>query len=406
MLRRTPLFFAVCALISCGSEPSAPPEAEDELAIELFEASQSSVEYGERVRLRWRVRGARAIEIATRSVTLVSTFAGESMVETDPLLEETRFELIARNEESSKTASVDIAVSVPPPMILSFQPSTFSPYVGGLIDLTWHTMFADSVRLLEDGVELRSDLPPRGRFQARATKSNTTYELFAAREGIEVSAKLELYARTISAIDSFLVTPSVLSGADPVRVGLTWSIVGTARTELFVDRVMISSFGGAAAGDFSLELDPVTEHELTLRLYGADERWLEVSRFAGPPVHERETNDFFSQDLNNATAVLGELDSATDVDQFRYPLRVSSQKRLHVWITTESGSGCAVDATLAFQEQEMLLAEDDDDGEGACPDLHPDRDPALGMLNPGTQTITVRSARGSTGRYLLMLQPL
>jgi hypothetical protein len=405
MFRRTPTFLAVCALISCGSEQSAPPD-EGTPAIELFEASRSSVEYGERVHLVWRVRGASSIEISTGSGTFVSTFEGESMAETDPLLEDTRFELTARNQESSKTASVDIAVGESPPMILVFEPSTFSPHVGAMISLRWHAMFADSVRLLEDGVELARDLPSGGRLEVIVTKSDTKYELFAARAGIEVSTKLELSADTIPDIDSFLVTPSVLFGADPVRVGLTWSTVGTARTELFVDRMMISSFGGAAAGDFSLDLDPVTEHEVTLRLYDADERWLEVSRFAGPPVHERETNDVFAQDLNNASAVLGELDSATDVDQFLYPIRTSSQKKLHVWITTESGSGCAVDATLELQKSEMLRAEDDDDGEGACPDLHPDRDPAMSALIPGAQTIIIRSARGSTGRYLLMFEPL
>lgn len=410
----------VAGLVGCGGSSEDPSDGgvilDDrgmvvgDIEIIRFTASEEAVPPNGTVELIWEVRGARTVEIGTEDTTLVSTFGGTGRVTTGFLRNTKRFTLTARDGAESATASVEVIVDWPKPVIVNFDVSPQATVIGSFVSIFWGTSNADEIRLLRNGVEIArlTSMLESGGISSLVSDAETVFRIEAINPDETESREITVRAEAPPTITRFTVEPMVFF-SDTVTATITWETANATRTDLDIDFNPVRDFPNTASGVFNLQLVNTFQqiHLTASSQVGATDVYVRIQ----PPAREIEPNGTSdrAQQLFEVYGVVGELSSALDVDIYSIFPPFGAKLRLRT--TGLDGTGCATDTQLVFSNTAMQeLASDSSDGApamvGSCAELDAERDVALTDLVDGMYFVTVRGEESQRGDYVLIIEYL
>jgi hypothetical protein len=402
-------------VVACGGEPAADDGGDDGMVqpgdpvIVEFTSAAEQIDRGQTVELRWKVENAKSVTIFSATEVLVTTAQLEGSVTTLPLRRKASFTIkaIGTGPAAGRTISVDVLW--PEPSIGSFSANPEMTFVQGFTTLTWTTEEVETVKIFANGNPV-----PNATFEGPAAASfsfsafiqttTTTFMLEASNPSHTITRELTIYAIDPPMIRSFSVSPRSFVGSSTIAT-VRWEATGFDRMELSSSLGFLPNAPPTLIGEYQVEVSWTTDFYLT--------GWFQNQPYGsgyatiGRAGIEYEPNDdpLMAQYISYEGGVSGNVNRTGDVDYFYYDHYQPFGLRL--WIQGENGD-CPTDTSIELIEQfsGTVIAMDEDDGiptgrGGACPELSPEKDPALLTL-VGSYYVVVRGQRGETGSYALL----
>ncbi|MCA9551131.1 MAG: DUF4215 domain-containing protein [Myxococcales bacterium] len=378
--------------------------------IEAFTATPPSVFRGESSTLSWRTRDAAEIVVADRNGLVLLTSADpEGTLVVSPTASEA-YLLTARNPEGRVQAATSVVVLEPePPKIEGFQVTPDIAALGGTTRVSWVMGNAEAYRLLANGQILftRTATVDQVALSLPVTSTRTVVRLEVTNRIGEVHEEAVVYGHRAPSVDTFTVTPVVLSA--PATVDVTWAARDVASLELLLDGAPLPGFTPVTSapattdsqGSMQITVAELAGLELVATSAGGEAR---RSAVVVVGAQEQEPNDLpgaATALTSTSGRVLGALSGATDADLF--VLDVPDEGR--VFAETFTGRAvCGLDTRLTLIAPDGLtpLTEDDDGGLAPCSRIDPEVDPAARGLGAGFYFLSVDSPTGAVGPYVLV----
>lgn len=401
--------FWPCLLVTaaCSSDPPTvvqPPPVNPPTVTE-FLVSASVVAPGERVTLRYSVTGADSVTItASPGAAIVerSTEAsGEVM--SDPITEVTQFLLRAVGAGGSAERALLVSVDHSRVAILGFDAVPNPTSINGSTTLTWATVGAERIRVLEGANELfASDtMVAAGSVDADVGQGPTTFTFEAIRGDVTVTKDVIVTTEPLPTIRRFVVTPTMFM-QPPQTITVVWEVVSADTIRLERDGAPVATFPGTASGVLMIDVSTTTRFDL---IAAGTSGTVRETRTVTGVAREGEPND----DFQHATDVSGGVATATispaaDLDWYQFVVPDGGS----VWAETHDGrGGCSLDTTMRFYAPDGLtkLFEDADSGPlGGCSRIDPMVVEAARNLTAGTYFIEVRGNGTDSGPYTLTVR--
>lgn len=367
--------------------------------VQSFTVNPTSVDYGDPASLRWQVIRATAVEISAGGALLHSTtdLSGSLTV---TATRTTTFQMVARNPDGDSTAMATLTVNPIAPRVSYFRAQPNPARIGGTADLSFSTIGATLVRLLDEaGDDVLNSTQGNGLVTVAVTSTTQTYTLRAINPHGATESTLALIGQHPPEIGEFRVRPLVFVGTATVAT-VTWQTTGVV-TALTVNGAAVSAFPGTPSGSFSQPLTGTSELTLTAsNAVGLTEATVQVVAL----VQDVEPNDDAATAIAIPGLVGGAVGTITSGDIDVYAITVAAGANLWAQVSNGQG-GCAFDSflTLYGPDGATVLGTDDDDGPGTCAEIDPLRDPFAVDLPAGTYFLAVRGySASSVGPYTLL----
>lgn len=255
------------------AEGSARATVAVQPVVELFQAlAERPVYPGEQVELRWKVLGAKAVEISRLGLeTWVAPdeARGEGSVLL-PVGEDGSFRLRARSGSLTTEALASVTLqAVPRIQEFSVSPTVVSadPDHPATVTLSWFVDGASRLTIETDGGEKISvaGYSPRKDSIEAQVRGTTTFRLTAINEHGASVAEREVTAHKTPSIDRFVALPAVAAVGEEIQ--LFWET--SDATEVTLEKVGIGPIGTALPVDGSVSDTILTESSYVLKTRNA-----------------------------------------------------------------------------------------------------------------------------------------
>lgn len=375
-----------------------------------FTATPMSINAGSNATLAWNVQNApEGIDIM-ESGNLVTTSAmttGTFVVQPNTTA---TYELIAKNAANGNaTAMVTVTVVAPgQPAVTAFTAAPTAVAAGGQSTLSWTTMNADQVRILDGAtvVLLETTNVAAGTVVVSPT-ANTTYTIEATLMGANAAtATADVFVHAAPVVNTFTVAPATLTAAGPVTV--TWDVTNVSSLTLTLDGTAVANFPAVAStgatqpsnGSIQVQVTQTGTFQLNAMSAAGMLNPTQMVTVGGVnPNTETEPNDTFG--TANPFPVMGGLNGTLTADDYDF-FTVDVPAGGNVTAQTSDGmGGCATDTVLFLAGPGgTVIASDDNDGTGNCSLISPANDAGASDLIAGTYFVVVAHASATgTGNY-------
>lgn len=329
--------------------------------IDRFEADTTSIDPGARVTLEWRMSNTTSATI-TGGVTPVEIPEADlamGSIDVNPD-ETTTYVLTARNgDESVESSQTITVVPLPAPTIISFEVSAMALIAGESVTLSWATMDATSISILD-------------------AENN---EVFGSQDATTIASG----STTLTPTQSTSYTLTALNSVGSVQ-SLTFDVN-------IINEPVINSFTASRTAD----VVPGEMVELSWDVMGADS--IEIEDQDGSPITSSmmATGSFMAQVQNTTTFTLIATNGAGNVSANAI-VNVLVPPTITTFMAdqTTSISGEAIELSWSTQDVTSLTLTDD---QGSVPIIIPAGDVAAGMarVRPQVTTVYTLNAQGVGG---------
>lgn len=376
-----------------------------------FTSSKAAVARGEKVTLSWEVVNAKTVSItATPGGTVLD---GSTMLmgsqESGEITERTTFLLTATSEAGkTATAMVEVALEGPRVAIGRFEAAPNPGPLNGISTLSWETVNADEVKIVQGATELYSatvDELDLGTYNVRLTETSQTYTLVASNDSNTVMQSVTIAAVTSPVIISFEVSPVTFVGAS-ASVMVSWMTANAESVKLEANGAAAMGFPeDQASGTTMITVSETTVFELIASGGGGEQR---ARATVAQAVAESEPNDR-TQDATplDTGSAAGSIDPAEDVDYYSFEVPAGGSVRAE---TFPAMAGCFDSELTLIGEVDgstTALGANDDGDSGLCSLIDPTVEEFARNLEAGTYYIAVRRSplvEDLTGDYVLLVE--
>lgn len=336
-------------------------------SITSFSASPATVQLGTASTLSWSVVNATGgIEISDGTAIVTTSNNAMGSFAVTPAVT-TTYTLRAINPVMDATSTAVVTVNAAAPGITYFLPNPTLVARGGTTQLSWRTVGADSIRVLQNGAEIYTTTTnaAMGMYTATVTDLSTTFVLEATNTLGTNTFSVTVAAHDPPVINSFEANPPYFAGGSQA-ITLTWDCGSVNELLLTANGVAAPGFtpvntgdvAGPQSGSATVTITQDTTFELIARSAAGEVR---QTRVVAGGVAELEPNDTQAgaQVLPSGGLITSELNPAGEVDWFAI---VVPQGGYIVAETSDGQGGCVTDTymDLIAPDGTTVLATNDD----------------------------------------------
>lgn len=396
------------ALVTINGAPGAAQ-------VVSFTASPTTVNSGGSSTLSWQVQDAPGgITIEAGGQTLHTNAMATGTFSVSPT-QSTTYTLTAINPLGNANATVMVTVGVVTgPQVTSFTATPPIGTLGGTTSLAWSTSGATSVRILSGATELLNTTTQvaSGTFPGALPADTNVFTIEALAAGQPTSTQtVTVYAHAVPVINSFTVSPNLISG--PTTVTVSWDVASVSGMTLTQDGAPVPGFATqisttvAVASQGSLPVmltGPATFELIATSAAGTASQQAQVT--SGTVVTEVEPNNALNQAqvIPGSVVISANLTPADDLDIYRVTVGAGGNVLAE---TSDGMGGCATDTVLILADLQGNTITFDEDGgpAGGCSRIDPTLDGLAGDLAAGDYLIGVlHTSPTGTGPYTLSVQ--
>ncbi|MEQ8272614.1 MAG: hypothetical protein RMA76_41110 [Deltaproteobacteria bacterium] len=377
-----------------------------------FTATPQMVNQGGTTTLAWNVNNApEGIDIIESGNVVTSSNMAMGTFMVTPAAT-TTYQLVAKNAANGDDmASVMVTVVAPgQPVVSTFTANPVVVAAGGTTTLSWTTVNADQVRILDGATVVATETTNVASGSTTVTPTaDTTYTIEATLMGNNpATATVDIFVHAAPVVNTFTVTPTTLAAAGLVTV--TWDVANVSSLGLTLDGAAVGNFptvtstAGTQTSNGSIQVQVAQTSTFQLNAMSAAgtlSPTQTVTVNVQMPNTETEPNDDFgtANMFPMVGGIAGTL-TADDLDFFTIDVPMGGNVTAQ---TSDGMGGCATDTVLFLAGPGgTVIASDDNDGTGNCSLISPTNDAGASDLLAGTYFVVVRhSTATGTGNYEL-----
>ncbi len=412
-----PTTFQLSATGTDGSRQSSTAIRVDVrgIRIQSFTATPNTIDPDQTSTLEWTIGGDAPTDVTLKGPDgsqLFSAADPTGSFDVTPKITST-YTLNVTAESGTDEKTVTVMVADVPPQIIGFTARPDPVAIGGLTTLSWETVGAYEVQVLQDGVVVRpwNTLGADGHGSVtRTISAPSTAFLLQARTQTQMMTEqmITVSGLEVPIIDQFDLTPPEYTEASTVAT-VVWSTTNTDTTMLRVNNQPVAGFPGTASGSYDFSVSGGTASVLLIATNSVGDARQTKQILSG--FNDVEPNDTAATSIGLAGDGLPVRGTITAGDVDVYSVMVPQGARIHA-IAGWDGTNCSFDTVLDLYDSDgtTRIGSIDDTPVpdiAPCSRIHPASQSWADDLAAGTYYLFVRgstTAAAGTGQYALTVE--